>query len=78
MMGDNSQVGGFSNVGVKHAIITKAFEGRADIFNRVMVTTASPNSTVTSGFIGTLAYDETNDDCYINTDTSTTWVKINA
>jgi len=77
-MADNSQVAGFSNVGVKHAIVTKAFGGRANVFSRVFVTTASPNSTVTSGFIGTLAYDETNDDCYINTDTSTTWVKINA
>ncbi len=74
----NSQVGGFSNVGLKHAIITKAFKGRADIFNKIYAVTASPNGTLTSGFIGALAYDETNDDCYIATDASTTWVKINA
>jgi len=77
-MADNSQVGGFSNVGLRSAIIKKAFEGRPNIFANVLVCTASPNGTMTSGLVGTLAYDETNDDCYINTDTSTTWVKINA
>jgi hypothetical protein len=77
-MADNSQVTDFSVAGVKHAIIKKAFDGNADIFRNVMVTTASPNGTVTSGVIGTLAWDETNGDAYINTDTSTTWVKINA
>jgi len=76
-MADNSQVGGFSNVGVKGAIIKKAFGGRPNIFSRVLVTTASPNGTVTSGVVGALAYDETNDDAYINTGTSV-WVKINA
>jgi len=77
-MADNSQVGSFSNVGVKNAIIKKAFEGNANPFARILVTTASPDGTVTSGYIGCLAWDETNEDAYINTDTSTTWVKINA
>ena len=77
-MADKSQVGGFSSVGARHAIIKKAFNGKSDIFDRIMVTTASPNATVTSGFIGCLCWDETNGDAYINTDTSTTWVKINA
>lgn len=77
-MADNSQVTNFDVAGVKHAIIKKAFEGNSDIFRHVMVTTASPNATVTSGIIGTLCWDETNGDAYINTDTSTTWVKINA
>lgn len=77
-MASNSQVTSFSNVGARSAIIKKAFKGRADIFSRIMVTTNSPNNTVTSGFIGTLAWDETNGNAYINTDTGTTWVMINA
>lgn len=77
-MADNSQVTSFSVSGVKHAIIEKAFVGNADIFRGVLVSTASPNGTLTSGFVGTLCWDETNEDAYINTDTSTTWVKINA
>ena len=77
-MASTSQVTNFSVAGVKHAIINKAFDGNNDIFRGAYVTTASPNGTVTSGVIGTLAWDETNGDAYINTDTSTTWVKINA
>jgi len=77
-MASNSQVTNFSVSGVKHAIIKKAFDGNSDIFRGIIVTTASPHATVTSGFIGCLAWDETNEDAYINTDTSTTWVKINA
>lgn len=74
----SSQVGGFSNVGLKHAIIKKAFEGKTDIFDRIYAVTASPNGTLTSGFIGALAYDVSNDDAYIATTKTTTWVKINA
>jgi len=77
-MGDGSQVTSFSNVGVRHAIVNKAFGGRPNIFSRVIVTTASPNGIVTSGYVGCLAWDETNTNAYINTDTSTTWVLINA
>ncbi len=77
-MADNSQVTSFSVAGVRNAIIKKAFDGNRDIFRGAYVTTASPNGTVTSGVIGTLCWDETNGDAYINTDTSTTWVKINA
>jgi len=77
-MAGKSQVTMFSNAGVKHAIIKKAFDGNSNVFDRVIVTTANPDSTVTSGVIGTLCWDETNSDAYINTDTSTTWVKINA
>lgn len=77
-MADNSQVTMFSNAGAKHAIVKKAFDGNSNVFNRVIVTTASPNGTVTSGIIGTLAWDESGEDAYINTDTGTTWVKINA
>ncbi len=77
-MADNSQVTNFSVPGVRNSIIKKAFDGNADIFRGVYVTTASPNGTITSGVIGTLCWDETNGDAYINTDTSTTWVKINA
>ena len=77
-MADNSQVSQFSNVGVAHAIQKKAFDGNKNVFNQVMVSTASPNGTLTSGVIGTLCWDETGEDAYINTDTSTTWVKINA
>ena len=77
-MADQSQVTSFSVNGVKHAIIKKAFDGNSDIFRGAYVTTANPHGTVTSGIIGTLCWDETNGDAYINTDTSTTWVKINA
>ena len=77
-MADNSQVTNFSVNGAKHAIIKKAFDGNSDIFRTIMVVTANPHATITSGVIGTLAWDETANDAYINTDVSTTWVKINA
>ena len=37
----------------------------------------SPNGSVTAK-LGTLCWDYTNSDAYINTDGSTTWVQINA
>lgn len=77
-MASNSQVSSFSGSGVRNAIIKKAFNGKKNIFDHIIVTTASPNGTVTSGFVGCLAWDETAGDAYINTDTGTTWVKINA
>lgn len=77
-MASNSQVTSFSASGVRKAILKKAFEGKRDIFRGLLVSTASPNGTLTSGVLGTLCWDVTHEDAYINTDTSTTWVKINA
>jgi len=61
-------------------IIEKAFKSNQRIKSgrpRVIVYSATPNAAI-SAPIGTLCWDVTNLNAYINTDASTTWVKINA
>lgn len=61
-------------------IVRKAFEDNQMIRHgnpKVIMNDGSPNTSVTAP-IGTLCWDYTNSDSYINTDGSTTWVKINA
>ena len=73
----SSQVTQFSLAGVRNAIVKKAFNGHANIWKNIIVTTASPNGTAT-GAVGWLCWDETNEDAYICTAAASTWVKINA
>jgi hypothetical protein len=64
------------------AVINKAFVGNKRIKTgapQVIACNAAANSTIIPvSKVGTLAYDEDNDDAYICTVANTTWVKINA
>jgi len=56
-------------------ILRKAFGGRANIFDNVIISTAAPTS---ANKIGTLCWDKTNENAYICTVAAGTWVAINA
>ena len=61
-------------------IVKKAFQHNQGIQKgdpNVLLYGATPNAAVTAP-IGTLCWDTVNENAYINTDGSTTWVKINA
>jgi hypothetical protein len=62
------------------AVVNKAFQFNQGILRgkpNVIEYTATPNGVITAK-LGTLCWDVTNSDAYINTDGITTWVKINA
>jgi len=61
-------------------IVDKAFPNNRGIAKgtpNCIIYTATPNAAVTAK-VGTLCWDKTNEDAYINTDGSTAWTKINA
>ncbi len=64
------------------AVVNKAFQFNQGILRgkpNVVTSTATPNGDANlANPIGTLCWDVTGGDAYINTDGSTTWVKINA
>ena len=62
------------------AIVKKAFPGNQGVQKgkpNCIVYTATPNAAVTAP-IGTLCWDENNENAYINTDGSTAWTALNA
>ncbi len=62
------------------AIVNKAFQFNQGILRgkpNVITSTATPNADKTAT-IGTLCWDVTNSNAYINTDGSTAWTQINA
>ena len=61
---------------VRRAVIEKAFGGYEDPLSKCIKGAGVPSSNAKR--IGIIYYDTTNDNCYIATDTSGTWVKINA
>jgi len=63
---------------LQRTIVDKAFGGRSDFLNRAQKydTTGTPTG-ITAG-VGDLVYNTVDDDVYITTVDSTTWVKINA
>ena len=64
---------------VKGQIINKAFGGRRNIWSNLIVktTTGAPSGALGTQ-VGILCYNSYDDDCYICTVLSTTWVKINS
>jgi len=62
------------------AIVNKAFSGNKKIKGgrpKVVVYSATPNAVITAP-VGTLCWDITNSNAYINTDGATAWIVINA
>ena len=70
-------VHGVAGMGVKQAILRKAFphNKRALDAPHIVLSAGAPDSAAP---VGTLAWDTTNSDAYICTVSSGTWVKINA
>lgn len=66
-------------MGLKYAIEQKAFGGRRGVLGNVIIiskaTTGAPTSAAPKG---TLLYNTFDDDVYLCTDATGTWVKINA
>ena len=63
-----------------NTIVKKAFQNNQGIRHgnpNCLIYTATPNAAVTAP-IGTLCWDETNEDAYINTDGATAWTVLNA
>lgn len=61
-------------------VVHRAFRENKGILSgnpNIILNDGSPDTAVTAAF-GTLCYDYTNDDVYINEDGSTNWIQINA